>query len=201
MPSENYCERCGEPCAEYAHKDDLWCQSCVEARNEAAYDRYMDRMVSGGIGYGARGEYIPLRGGSVSRLKARWDEESAQWDRGFRDDWEGGWKAKDQSHDGMSFADWHGERPDPDDYMPDWEDQERTHLQMYEDTSEGTPISPVMETAEELARWLADNGASAFGKMTATYEQWLATIHRGSAPSMIFDGRTLESGVAAMGRK
>ena len=41
--------------------------------------------------------------------------------------------------------------------------EERTHYQMYETCTEGTPISPVMETPENLARWLADNGASAFG--------------------------------------
>ena len=57
--------------------------------------------------------------------------------------------------------------------MPEWPEEEKTHLQMYETTTEGTPISPVMDTPENLARWLADNGAPAFGSMTATYEQWL----------------------------
>jgi len=47
---------------------------------------------------------------------------------------------------------------------------------MYETCTEGTPISPVMDSLETLARWLADNGASAFGEMTATYEQWLKII-------------------------
>ena len=36
---------------------------------------------------------------------------------------------------------------------------------------------------EELARWLADNGGSAFGSRTASYEQWTAPIDRGWAPS------------------
>jgi len=66
------------------------------------------------------------------------------------------------------------------DVMPDWDDTERTHYMMYENTSEGTPISPALATKEELARWLADNGASAFAKETATYEQWLAMIGDGS---------------------
>lgn len=72
--------------------------------------------------------------------------------------------------------DYHGNPPNQEDYMPDWTEAEKTHLMMYEDTSEGTPISPAFKTPEELARWLADNGASAFGDSTATYEQWLATI-------------------------
>lgn len=39
------------------------------------------------------------------------------------------------------------------DVMPQWPPAERTHYQMYESTSEGTPISPAMETPEKLARW------------------------------------------------
>jgi hypothetical protein len=69
---------------------------------------------------------------------------------------------------------------------------------MYETCSEGTPISPVMPDAVSLAHWLADNKASAFGRETATFEQWLATIKAGSAPSAMIDRRGLRSGVAAM---
>lgn len=43
------------------------------------------------------------------------------------------------------------------DVMPQWPEAERTHYQMYESVTEGTPISPVMESPEALARWLAEN--------------------------------------------
>jgi hypothetical protein len=66
------------------------------------------------------------------------------------------------------------QEPDPAEYMPQWAPEECTHYQMYETCTEGSPISPVMGTPEELAQWLADNNASSFGDMTATYEQWLA---------------------------
>lgn len=88
-----------------------------------------------------------------------------------------------------------GEEPNPDHYMPDWPSKKRTHYQMYETTTEGTPISPVCATKEELARWLADNEASAWGEFTATYEQWLATINRGSATGMVFTKGRAMSGV------
>jgi dihydroxy-acid dehydratase len=52
-------------------------------------------------------------------------------------------------------------------------------------------------TPEELARWLADNNASAFASMTATYEQWLATCKRGWSPSAILENGELKSGVEA----
>ena len=70
--------------------------------------------------------------------------------------------------------------------------------QMWETTSEGSPMSPVFSTAEELARWLADSNASAMGDQGATYEQWLATCRIGGAPSMILDPvYGIRSGVAA----
>lgn len=67
------------------------------------------------------------------------------------------------------------------DVMPRWPESKRTHYQMYESVTEGTPISPVMETPEALARWLADNKASAGPYATATYDQWLAMIKVGSS--------------------
>ena len=69
--------------------------------------------------------------------------------------------------------------------------------QMWETTSEGSPISPVCDSPESLARWLADNEASAFGGETATAEQWLAMIQCGYAPSMVVDNRGPRSSVAA----
>lgn len=82
--------------------------------------------------------------------------------------------------------------------MPTWDKSECTHLQMYETCSEGTPISPVMDTPENLARWLSDNKASACGSMTATYEEWLAMINVGWALTMMFSSATgLQSGVAS----
>lgn len=70
--------------------------------------------------------------------------------------------------------------------------------QMWESTSEGSPMPPPFATPEALATWLADTGASSFGYMTATREQWLAMIHRGSAPSAIIVGGRLKSGVSGV---
>lgn len=92
---------------------------------------------------------------------------------------------------------YHGGAPNPEDYMPDWTDEEKTHYQMYEDTSEGTPISPVMETTESLAKWLDDTKASSFGGSTATYEQWLRVCNGGYAPSVVIYGCKMVSGVEA----
>lgn len=74
--------------------------------------------------------------------------------------------------------------------------------QMWETVSEGSPVSPVKESPEALARWLAENKASSFGSMTATYEQWLSMIKEGWAPSaMLVPGKGLVSGVEAVSSK
>jgi len=145
----------------------------------------------------SNGQYIPLNDGYTKRLHD-WEEGKSQWEKGLYSDFSGGWEPISEAYRGQTWEEYDGERPDPKDYMPDWPEDERTHWQMYEDTSEGTPISPVMPDPESLARWLADNDASAFADMTATYEQWLATIQRGWAPSAIFSPATgLISGVEA----
>ena len=68
--------------------------------------------------------------------------------------------------------------------------------QLWETISEGSPMSPVFDTPEKLARWLVDNNASTFGYQTTTYENWLTFIKKnGDAFTMIFDGKSLQSGV------
>ena len=72
--------------------------------------------------------------------------------------------------------------------------------QMWESVSEGSPISPVLASPEELARWLADNGASTFADETTDYEHWLAMIREGSSMGtfVMIPGRGLVSGVDAV---
>jgi hypothetical protein len=144
----------------------------------------------------SRGHYIPMHGRSFYKTLTEWEEGSAKWSEGLRKNYATGeWVPKPV---GLTdtFVEWSGPRPDASHYMPNWPESERTHIQMYEDCTEGTPISPVMDTPEHLARWLADNGASAFGDDTARYEAWLATIRRGWAVSAVgVPGVGLVSGV------
>ena len=80
-------------------------------------------------------------------------------------------------------------------WWAEWRCGEDYGWQMWEDVSEGSPISPIFDTPEELARWLADNNASACGNRTANYEQWLKTILCGWAVSMVMQGGVMQSGV------
>jgi hypothetical protein len=147
------------------------------------------------------GGFIPLFGGSYQERAEEWREEGEHWQKGLRRNYGDGpkWKPIEAELAEMRYTDYAGAIPSPNDYMPDWPDEQRTHYMMYEDTSEGTPISPAFATPEELARWLADNNASAFAGETATYEQWLRMITgTGWAPSMVICGSLAYSGVAAL---
>ena len=74
--------------------------------------------------------------------------------------------------------------------------------QLWSTTTEGTPMSPVFERPEDLARWLADNKASSLGSNTSTYEQWLNfIIGPGLAPSIIIDNTGLHDGVSKCAEK
>ena len=140
------------------------------------------------------GHYKPLHSGDgLAKRKREWDESDALWMARRHPD------QLEYEDTPEHFESWDGNRPSADDHMPEWTESERTHFQMYEDTTEGTPISPVMEAPEALARWLADNSASSFAGRGASYEQWLRVCRGGFAPSMVSDGGGLRSGVEALG--
>ena len=122
------------------------------------------------------GRYVPLFCGGFKDLVEKWDMEAEMWNKGLCRYSEDEWKEKGPNQSG-TYAEWAGLRPEEKDYMPDWPEEECTHIQMYETSSEGTPISPVMETPEALARWLADKDAGFFGEMCLSYEEWLNTIN------------------------
>lgn len=122
-----------------------------------------------------RGEYVPLEEGYAA-LSSSFMEMANQ-------------KGLQAALDEYEIA------PERGHFMPDWAEHECTHFMMYETCSEGTPISPAFATVEELARWLADNGASSFADRTATYEQWLAMCRRGYAVSAVGTQEGWKSGV------
>lgn len=138
------------------------------------------------------GNFIPLFGGDFEEDAKDWDAEKEEWDSGVYPDY------VDEENKKMSYAEWAGGRPVKEDYMPNFPEGTATYLMMYENTSEGTPISPAFKTPEELAQWLCENEASAFGSQTASYEGWLRVAKGGYAPSAISSGNGLQSGVEGL---
>jgi len=114
------------------------------------------------------------------------------------------WQIKINPQAGETFKTWTGydeTGPDKKWYMPIWSDEEQTHMHMYEDTSEGTPISPVFrrDQADEMATWLFENNASTMGHFTTTKEAWLKMIEGGGyAVGMVISNGVMKSGVDAL---
>jgi len=75
-------------------------------------------------------------------------------------------------------------------------DDKENGYQIWQDVSEGGPVSPVFKKPEDLAKWMVENDTSI--TRDTTYEGWLKFIkEEGSAPSMIGGiGVGLKSGVA-----
>lgn len=117
----------------------------------------------------------PLFDGSqLAPLQAEWDAEKAKWDAGEFPDY-----AAPEDTKG-SYEQWDGPRPDPAHFMPVFEDPQG--IQMYETTSEGTPISEVYTNTPEgrdaMAKALSNKHD--FGCMGGpSYEAWRAIIDGG----------------------
>lgn len=121
----------------------------------------------------ASGDFIPMHNGHrLTERQAGWDAELKKWDEGFRDDFRGGWVRKGAEHD-MDFSEWMGKRPDPADHTPEWPESECRGWMMYEDVTEGTPLSPVFDSPIKLAHWMADNYELVTGR---SYDDWMHTI-------------------------
>ena len=73
--------------------------------------------------------------------------------------------------------------------------------QIWETVSEGSPITPVFATPEELARWCVENDNAKYGLAgpgaRPDYEGWMRFIQVGWAPSMVLDSTGIRSGVLA----
>lgn len=138
---------------------------------------------------GKRG-YQPMHDKSFSDAAAEWKSEFVKWEAGTRPDY-----CSEECRE-FEFWEYFGAPPARAYYRPDWPDESRTHFQIYETVTEGTPVSPPFATVEELARWYADNGDPVYGPVT--YDQALAFIAQGCAPSMVIAGGRVMSGVEAV---
>ena len=129
---------------------------------------------------GPDGGYVPLLGTLFLVDWTAWEMGRRNWEKGRRESWmrtagSPAWVARDSDDD---WAEWCGDAPKAYEHMPpeafgDW-------WMMYEDTSEGTPLHDLpMRDPDERASHLEATGASRFGRMTATTEEWRYVIGGG----------------------
>lgn len=143
------------------------------------------------------GYYIPLLyGDSFFKHFAEYSEDKEMWEKGFRRDV---YKTERTyleigEYKNMTLEDYYEEHtmhiPVKSRYMPIWSEEEKTHLMLYENISEGTPITPALESVEALAQWLAENIEKENPKFfswynISDYDTWLRVLKNNSAPALI----------------
>lgn len=73
------------------------------------------------------------------------------------------------------------------------EPPERDGYQLWENTSEGSPISPVFDSLDELCEWAAENETT-FASFTATKEEWKEMLSK----NQVHATAKLDNGVLLM---
>ena len=105
------------------------------------------------------GSYKPLREGNFKTQYSDWEQELKNWYAGHKN-FESGKVFSDGLREyskvkGNTYEDWAGPPPSPPspyDFLP-----QGTWYQLFENVSEGTPITPPFAAKEELIDWLSKN--------------------------------------------
>ena len=121
------------------------------------------------------GRYHPMFKTYYQDALNEWLEENEQWNNGTHSDLVRGVTTKEEH---PFYAMWNGNPPDVDYYQTrKYTEEELTHIQLYETTSEGTPCSPVFKADEldKLCEWAAEN-ATTFASFKVTKEQWFKML-------------------------
>lgn len=100
--------------------------------------------------------YQPMHDRSYREACETWKDGYAAWYSGERE------RMVEQYGEivAQEYWEWDGPPPDERYYRPVWPEESRTAYQIYETVTEGTPISPVFKTLEEMSGWLHREGFS-----------------------------------------
>jgi hypothetical protein len=123
----------------------------------------------------SEGKYQPMFNEYYGDVLKEWIDDHNKWEDGTHPDLVSGRTTKEQH---PFFAMWNGGPPDAEYYqVRKFLDDELTHIQLYQTTSEGTPISPVFhaDELENLCEWAAEN-ATTFASFKASKEEWLKML-------------------------
>ena len=94
----------------------------------------------------SNGNYIPMH-------NKNFDEAFVAWCEGYRL-WRTGNHPNQKDY---PFWEWEGYPPHPEHYHH-FKEEEATWYQMYENVTEGTPVTPPFKTKEELIEYLSEHG-------------------------------------------
>jgi len=101
------------------------------------------------------GNYQPLYDEDYETVITEWINNHNLWLGGKHPDQI---KCPERMKEYKYYAEWSDNPPMIEYYRPRWTDEERTHYQVYETVSEGTPLTPAFATKEELIDYLVEYG-------------------------------------------
>jgi hypothetical protein len=117
------------------------------------------------------GKYQPMYNKYYGDALNEWLKQHNQWEDGTHPDLIDKPERKEKY---PFYAEWGGNPPDISYYQTrKYTDEELTHIQLYETTTEGTPKSPVFKAdqLDELCEFAAEN-CTTFASFKATKEEW-----------------------------
>jgi hypothetical protein len=134
------------------------------------------------------GRYIPIYDEAYEVAAGAWLAELKTWEDGTHPDL---LVDPDLKVRYRFFWDYDGGPPDKESYRQrEWTPEEATGYQFYENVSEGTPLSPVFASEQELIDWLV--ASKGYTPSAATM-----FVRVGYAPSMVFTGGAVHDGIEA----
>lgn len=140
-------------------------------------------------GYRQKG-FLPMHDSPFDPAMDKWIEARRKWNAD---------EDPDRDKHPMAYHEWAGGPPNPEYYRPAWQEETRTAYQVYETVSEGTPVSPVFATKDELIQWLVNDGR---GMGIGGKQQKLSReaaerfVEAAWAPSMVVDASGIHEGAA-----
>ena len=124
------------------------------------------------------GKYIPMLKDFYGDALEEWIKENNSWNDGTHPDLIKNPSLKD---DYPFYAMYSGNPPTVEYFQTrKFKPEELTHIQLYENTSEGTPLSPVFpaDQLDQLCEY-AENNCSVFGSQKTTRERWKQMLSDG----------------------
>ena len=124
------------------------------------------------------GNYIPMYDQSYDEALAEYNAELEAWNNNTHPDILNDPKVKVTY---PNFKDWKAGPPDKNTYRSRiFKEEELTHIQLYNTTSEGEPISPLFKADEfeKLCEWAAEN-ATTFADYKAPKDSWIKMLKDG----------------------
>lgn len=139
------------------------------------------------------GDYISMYDEDYESAADKWVAECVLWSQGQHPDQLEN-KEKGRRMACRYYWEWAGGPPDEESHRPKFT-EEPTWYQMYQNVSEGTPVSPPFETLEELRDWIVVNG-DGWGRPVSR-EAADRFVQSGYAPSMAIGPEGMKVGLEA----